>query len=160
MKSRHLTYVLAGLTLLMLLLSIPGSLRQAHERGGFYLFSWAFLEDIPQRLIGPGRFRFIFQPLMAMILGVLRGLAESRAGRPPLLQAIFLRPDLRRELIKNGLENVVNVLLVGILLDSAFQWVLYGYSYPGAALVVGPVLVLVPYLVARGLAHRLHASRR
>lgn len=50
---RRLTFVLAGLTLLALALSFPGSLRDAYERGGLYLFSRSFLEDIPKRLAGP-----------------------------------------------------------------------------------------------------------
>jgi len=58
MTARHATAVLAGITLLVLMLSLPGSLRDAFDRGGIYLFSRAFLEDIPQRLTGPGRFRF------------------------------------------------------------------------------------------------------
>lgn len=49
-------------------------------------------------------------------------------------------------------------MLMGILLDSVFQWAILGVSYPGAALVVGPLLVAVPYAVARGFANR--AARR
>ena len=41
---RRLTLVLAVLTVLALSLSVPGSLRAAWERGGFYLFSREFLE--------------------------------------------------------------------------------------------------------------------
>jgi hypothetical protein len=159
MKSRHLTYVLAGLTLLMLLLSVPGSLQQAHERGGFYIFSWEFLAEIPKRLTGPGRFRFMLQPLVAMILGIRSGLMDARVGRPPFLQAVILRPDLRQELVKSALENLLNVVLMGILMDSTFQWVLYGYSYPGAALMIGPLLVTGPYVLARGFTNRI-ARRR
>jgi len=62
MTSRLATVILACLTLLVLALSLPGSLRDAFDRGGIYLFSHAFLEDIPKRLTGPGRFRFVLQP--------------------------------------------------------------------------------------------------
>ena len=41
---------------------------------------------------------------------------------------------------------------MGILLDSVFQWALLGVSYPGAALVVGPVLIALPYALARTAA--------
>ena len=44
MKHRRATVMLAGLTLLVLTLSLPGSLRAAFDRGGFYLFSRAFDE--------------------------------------------------------------------------------------------------------------------
>ena len=48
-----------------------------------------------------------------------------------------------------------SLLMMGIILDSLFQWVLIGASYPGAALVVGPVLIVTPYGLARALANRV-----
>jgi len=156
MKGRHLTLILAGLTLLVLVLSVPGSLREAFNRGGFYLFSREFLEDIPNRLTGPGRFRFILQPVVAIILGIRSGLNDARAGRPAYLYGVLFHRGLRRELVKSGFESVVNLLLMGILLDSIFQWVLFGASYPGAALVVGPTLIVAPYSIARALSNRVY----
>jgi hypothetical protein len=49
---------------------------------------------------------------------------------------------------------VANLLLMGILLDSVFQWMILGVSHPGAALIVGPVLITTPYALARALANR------
>jgi hypothetical protein len=154
-KGRRVTIVLAGLTLLVFALSVPGSLRDIFDRGGLYIFSRAFFDDIPKRLTGPGRFRFVVQPLVAVVLGVLGGLADVRAGRPPYLYALILHRDQRRELVKSGFETVLNLLLMGILLDAIFQWVILGTSHPGAALVVGPVLIVGPYVVARALSNRL-----
>jgi hypothetical protein len=159
MKSRYTTVFLAGLTLIVLVLSLPGSLRDVYDRGGIYLFSQSFLEDIPKRLAGPGRFRFALQPLISIILGVLGGLADARAGRPPYLYGVLFHRGLRSELMRSGFEAVANLMLMGILLDAVFQWVILGVSHPGAALVVGPVLIVLPYTVARALSNRL-ASRR
>ena len=158
MKGGRFTLALAGLTVLVLLLSVPGSLREAFDRGGLYLFSWAFFEDIPRRLTGPGRFRFLMQPAIAILLGIRDGRADARAGRPPYLWALVAHGDQRRALMRSGLGAVVNVVLMGILLDAIFQWVILGVSYPGAALVVGPILVATPYAITRALANR--ASRR
>jgi hypothetical protein len=149
------TLVLGGLTLLMLVVSIPGALRDAFDRGGFYLFSQAFLEDLPKRLTGPGRFRFVLQPLIATLLGVRSGMADAAAGRPPYLLGLVTEPDRRGELLRDGFSTVVNLMLMGILLDSAFQWAILGASYPGPALVVGPVLISIPYAVARALSNRV-----
>lgn len=154
MKDRRATLVLAGVTLLVLMLSVPGSIRDAFERGEIYLFSWAFFEDIPKRLAGPGRFRFVMQPAVAILLGIRGGLADARAGRPPYLLGLLFHGDRRRELLRSGLEAVANLLLLGILLDAIFQWVILGVSHPGAALVVGPVLIATPYALARALANR------
>ena len=155
LKGSRTTLILAGLTLLTLALSLPGSLRDAFDRGGIYLFSQAFLDDIPKRLAGPGRFRFILQPLMAVLLGIFSGLADARAGRPPYLYGVLFHRELRGELVRTGFATVVNLLLMGVLLDAVFQWVILGVSHPGAALVVGPVLIVFPYTLARALSNRL-----
>ena len=152
---RRLTFVLAGLTLLALALSLPGSLRDAYERGGLYLFSRAFLEDIPKRLAGPGRFRFVLQPAFAAAFGVRAGRSDARAGRPPYLWALFFAGQARGDLVRSSIESIANLLLMGVLLDTLCQWLILGVSYPGAALVVGPVLIAVPYAVARSLANRV-----
>ena len=154
------TWVLGGLTLLVLLVSVPGSLRDAFDRGGFYLFSRAFLEDLPKRLTGPGRFRFLLQPLVAIVLGIRSGVADARAGRTPYLMRLLTERERRGELAREGLAALANLLLMGILLDSVFQWMILGISYPGPALVVGPVLIATPYAVARALANRAASARR
>jgi hypothetical protein len=148
------TLILAGLTLLVLVLSAPASLREAYDRGGFYLFSRAFIEDIPKRLTGPGRFRFILQPLVAICLGVRSGIADARRGRPPYLSGLLFHRDLRRELLESTLRTLLNLLLMGVLLDMVFQYIILGTSYPGAAFVVGPALIVAPYTLARALANR------
>ena len=60
---------------------------------------------------------------------------------------------------QDGLATVVNLLLMGILLDSVFQWMILGASYPGPALIVGPVLITMPYAIARALANRATRAR-
>ena len=97
------TWVLGGLTLLVLLVSVPGSLREAFDRGGFYLFSRAFLEDLPKRLTGPGR--FLLQPLMAIALGIRGGVADARASRAPYLMRLLTERERRDELARAGLAT-------------------------------------------------------
>jgi hypothetical protein len=150
---------LLTVTLTVLLLSVPGSLRQALERDAFYVFTSEFYLDLPKRLAGPGRFRFILQPLIAIILGIGSGIADARMGRPPYLFGLLFNRRLRAELLKSGFRSVVNLLLMGVLLDSICQWFILGASYPGAALVVGPTLVAAPYAVARALSNRLARLR-
>lgn len=154
LKSWQATAILGGLLCLVLLLSVPASLRDAYDRSGFYLFSQSFIEDIPKRLTGPGRFRFVLQPLIAIILGIRGGRADQKAGRPPYLYGMIFNQGSRRELLTSLFASVTNLILMGILMDSVFQWFILGISYPGAALVVGPVLIVAPYSIARALANR------
>ena len=146
---------LAGLTLAVLGISVPGALRDAATHGGFYVFSVRFLEDIPKRLLGPGRFRFILQPAAAIFIGWRAGRADGRAGRPPYLRALLLHAEHRAAMARETIEGIAVLLLMGILLDSIAQWAILGISYPGAALVVGPVLIAFPYAAARAAGGRL-----
>ena len=154
MRSRRVTLILASLTLLVLILSLPGSAREAFERGGLYLFSQSFFEDLPKRLTGPGRFRFVLQPIVAILLGMRDGLSDARAGRLPYLYNLLFYQRQRRELLWSSFDTTVNLMLMGILLDAIAQWLILGASYPGAALVVGPVLITIPYVLARALTNR------
>jgi hypothetical protein len=147
--------VLAGCTLAVLVASAPGALRDAWERGGIYLFSWEFVEDLPRRLTGPGRMRFVFQPLVAMLIGVRAGLGDARAGRPPYLLAVIAHPQHRRQVLAETARGLANIVLVGILLDAISQWLILGVAHPGAALVVGPVLIALPYAIARAVSNRI-----
>jgi hypothetical protein len=151
------TRLVFWITLLVLLLSLPGSLRDAYDRGGLYLFSRAFFEDLPSRLTGPGRLRFLLQPAMSILLGVRAGRSDAAAGLPPFVQALLLHGGNRAGLVGDALRNVGNLVLIGITLDAVSQWLILGVSHPGAALVVGPVLIAVPYSVARALANRANA---
>jgi len=154
-RQKRLTLVVAALTIAVLLVSVPASLQHARDHGGFYLFSREFLDDIPKRVSGPGRFRLILQPLMAAILGIRSGRSDARVGRPPYLYGVLFTGGMRRELMRDALATVAILILMGILLDSLFQWLILGSSYPGAALVFGPVLIATPYAFARALTNRL-----
>jgi hypothetical protein len=158
LRSRWFTWVLAGSTLAVLVAASPGALREAWERGGFYLFSWSFIEDLPRRLTGPGRLRFVFQPIVAILLGIRAGQADVLAGRPPFLLALVAHPQHRRQMIVEAARALVNIVLFGILLDTVAQWLILGVAFPAAALVVGPVLIGLPYAFARALTNR--AARR
>lgn len=159
MRRPSAMFVVGVLALAVLAVSVPGSLREAREHGGFYLFSLQFFEDLPKRLAGPGRMRFLLQPALAILFGWKAGRSDAISGRSFLLRRIFGGAPERATVVKETIEGIGILLLMGILLDSLFQWILLGVSYPGAALVVGPVLITVPYAAARALAGRIPARR-
>ncbi len=158
-RGRRITWLLAGCTLAVLVASAPGALRDSWERGGIYLFSWEFFADLPRRLMGPGRFRFVFQPLVAILLGIRAGRGDALAGRPPFLLALVAHAQHRRQMLAETAQALANIVLVGILLDAISQWLILGMAHPGAALVVGPVLIGMPYALARGFSNRIAQAR-
>jgi hypothetical protein len=153
-KPRRETLVTA-LTILVIAVALVPALLDTIETGRVYLFSRQFLEELPARFTGPGRLRFILQPTIAILLGVRGGLADARAGHPPYLFGLLFAGGRRRELLRSGMVAIRNLLAAGIILDLVFQLVLYRSVHPGAALVVGPILICAPYALSRALANRV-----
>jgi hypothetical protein len=48
---------------------------------------------------------------------------------------------------------------VAIILDVISQFLVFEDVHPGAALVLGPVLIAVPYSISRALANRISRRR-
>ena len=143
--------VLTALVILMILWALPGAIQDTLQTGRVHLFSRQFLEELPRRFSGPGRLRFIFQPLVAILFGVRCGLRDAKSGQSPYISAFVFHAHKRKELLHSGLAAIGHVLAVGILLDAVAQLLIYKQIHPGAALVIGPILVCVPYAMARGL---------
>ena len=61
----------------------------------------------------------------------------------------------RKELLRSAMAAIGHVLAIGILLDAVAQLLIYKQVHPGAALVIGPLLVCIPYASARALTLRL-----
>lgn len=157
MKGKRITLgtVMTTLAVLVLLAALPSAVRDTFETGRVYLFSAQFLEELPQRFSGPGRLRFILQPLIAILLGWRGGLRDVQEGRPPYLYALVLGGANRQELLRSGMLAVRNLVAAGIVLDSVAQWLIYRQVHPGAALLIGPVLICLPYAVSRALTNRV-----
>jgi len=147
--------IVTAVAVLILVAAIPSAVRDTFESGRVYLFSRQFLEELPQRLTGPGRLRFVLQPLVAIALGWRSGLSDARTGRPPYLYGLLMGGENRKELLRSGLASIRDLLAIGIVLDAVAQLLIYGQVHPGAALVVGPVLICIPYGVARALTNRV-----
>jgi hypothetical protein len=146
--------VITGVAVVLLLAALPWAVQDTIENGRLYLFSQQFLDELPQRFTGPGRLRFLLQPLIAVLLGCRSGLGDARAGRPPYLLSLILGKGSRKELLRSGLATVRDLIAMGIVLDAVAQLLIYGELHPGAALLVGPILICVPYALARALSNR------
>ena len=147
--------IVPALALIVIVATIPFAIMDTFQTGRVYLFSSEFLEELPRRFTESGRFRFILQPTIAVILGICGGLADAKAGNPPFLWSLIFHKKRRKELLLSGLSHISNLLALGIILDVIFQFVLYKQVHPGAALVVGPILICLPYAASRALSNRL-----
>jgi hypothetical protein len=147
--------IVTALAILVIAVALPFAIVDTFQSGRVYLLSREFLDELPQRFTGPGRLRFILQPLVAIILGLRGGLADAKAGNPPYLLGLFFHSGQRRQLLRSGVAAIRNLLALGIILDVVFQFVIYRAVHPGAALVVGPILICAPYALSRALTTRL-----
>jgi hypothetical protein len=143
------------LAFLVIVITLPFAIRDTIETGRVHLFSRQFFEELPQRFTGSGRLRFILQPMVAIMLGIRSGRADAKAGNPPYLSALIFGAGRRRELLRNGLATISTLLAMGIIMDVIFQQVLYRSVHPGAALLIGPILICFPYVVSRELTIRI-----
>jgi hypothetical protein len=147
--------IVTAIAALILVAALPSAIRDTIETGRLYLFSRQFLEELPQRFTGPGRLRFILQPTIAILIGLRGGLADARAGRPPYLFGLIMGGQSRRDLVRSGWAAVRNLVAMGIVLDAVAQLLIYRQVHPGAALVVGPFMIGLPYAVSRALTNRV-----
>jgi hypothetical protein len=145
--------ILSGVVIVILVVALPGAILKIIHTGDLYLFTEHFFQHILARLSGPGRMRFILQPAVAIILGARSGMKDARAGLPSFLWALFLHGEHRRELLRDSLASTRNLLAIAILLDLVSQFLIFHEIRPGAALVIGPVLIAVPYSLSRAFSN-------
>ena len=118
-----------------------------------------FAEDLAGRLHGPLSFRFILQPLMAMIFACRDGMRDARTGEPAYFWSLLNHPLDRRDRIRAGWKAVSRVFVLGVLMDVIYQYLVLRTFYPMEALVTVFVLAVLPYLLIRGPIERI-ARRR
>lgn len=109
---------------------------------------------------GPGRLRFIIQPLIAILLGIRDGRRDATAGAPPYVLAVLFAHGRRKEALSSALRSIVTPLIVGFVVSLIVQYYLFRSVRLWHAFVFGIALIALPYVVARGLTNRLIEGRR
>jgi hypothetical protein len=118
---------------------------------------WA---DLIARPGGPLEFRFLVQPLVAALLAVRDGMFDARTGRSPYFWTLVHDPARRHERLGEGIKATLRVVLLGVVIDVAYQFQVHGTVYPGEALGIALLLGFVPYLLIRGPIDRITRRRR
>jgi len=114
-----------------------------------------FVTNIVGRLDGPLHFRFIVQPLIVIIFSVLDGYKDAKAGNPFYLLMLVTKPTQRKELLKDGWKHFGKVFILAIILDVIYQLIVIHWVYPMETLFVALVIVIVPYVLLRGVVNRI-----
>jgi hypothetical protein len=115
-----------------------------------------FVNDLVGRLTGPMTFRLILQPVMASVMAWRDGVRDAHEGRPPYFWTMFTKPGgARGQLLLDGVRAVGRVIVLGIVMEVIYQFIVFRWVYPGELIVVVFILAFVPYIIVRGAANRL-----
>lgn len=102
------------------------------------------------RLNGPLNFRLVVMPTVVTVLALRAAWKDHRDGRPAFLGLLIKDPAERNRLFQQGLRNIGRIFIVAIVLDIAYQLLVFRWVYPGMVLVVAVVCAIVPYVLVRG----------
>ncbi len=119
-------------------------------------------EYFSRMLHGPGAFRILVQPCIAVLIGLHDGIRDSRLGRDPYFKLLcLLRGPSRWREVRGGAHAIAVPLILGVSLSIIFQHIIMSRVRLLPALGFAVFLVAFPYVAARALANRaLSAWRR
>jgi hypothetical protein len=112
-------------------------------------------EQLIERPTGPMAFRFILQPIMAAIAALRDGVNDAKFGRSPYFWALLTNPFESGHSLYEGLISTARVILLGLCMDAAYQWIVLKTFYPAEAVIVAIALAFFPYLLLRGPVARI-----
>ena len=81
----------------------------------------SFGEDLEARITGPGKGRFVLQPLVAMAVGIHDGIADAKEGKPPYCISILFTSEPKHVVLEASLKRIATPLAAGIVLDMILQ---------------------------------------
>lgn len=120
-----------------------------------------FFDSLARDLSGPGMFggkfqiRLILQPLLAMLLGLRFGLRDAKQGKLPFFLALREDKAGRGALLRQAARDAIVPLGIALVIDSILQYMINGHVRPLAAVIVGGLLVFLPFLIVRALSNRI-----
>src|SRR3954467_5877822 len=111
--------------------------------------------DLFNRPSEPMSFRFILQPVMALIAALRDGIKDARTGRSPYFWTIVSEPGKRAGRLREGLNATARILLLGLAMDVIYQIIVLKRFYPAEAVIIAVMLAFVPYFFMRGPVARI-----
>ncbi len=104
---------------------------------------------------GPLAFRLLLQPVFAAAIAVRAGLRDAIAGRPAYGWQVIRNAGRRLELIREGWRDVGKLFVAAVVIDLAYEILVFGRVFPGQSLIVAFALAVPTYLVVRGPTNRI-----
>jgi hypothetical protein len=112
-------------------------------------------QNLVERPDGPMLFRYFLQPTMATIAAVMSGMQDARLGRTPFLHTVLTNPAERAGRLDEAIVDTSRILLLGLVMDSIYQFIVFDSFHPGEAVIVTLMLAFMPYVLLRGPVARV-----
>jgi sulfatase modifying factor 1 len=123
---------------------------------GFSAESYSRLwRDVMDRPGGPFSFRFILQPIMALIAALHDGVKDARLNRAPYFWTVLSDRTKSAGRLREGIVSTARIILLGLGMDAIYQNRVLDVFYPGEAALVAVLLAFIPYLLLRGPIARI-----
>ena len=94
-----------------------------------------------------------------MLLGLRFGIRDAKQGRTPIVKELAETKGRRGSLLAHAARDAIVPLIVALVLDCVLQHMINGRIRPLAAVIVGGLLVFLPFMIVRALSNRLWAHR-
>ena len=72
---------------------------------------------------------------------------------------MFFDSAHRTKLLQNMFASIRDLVAIAILVDVVSQYLIFREIHPGAALLLGPVLITIPYALSRVFTNRIVRRR-
>ena len=108
------------------------------------------LDQLLGRLSGPLNFRLVVMPTVVTIIALRAAWKDLREGRPAFLGIWIQDPLERKRVFRGWRKDVGRIFIIAVVLDVAYQLIVFRWVYPGLVLVVAVVCAIVPYVLVRG----------
>ncbi len=143
----------------VLLIAAPFSIVENMKTKRVYLFSEEFWMDLVTRFQGAGRLRFVLQPITGLLLGVAHGRKDVHKKSVAYQFESSFRNHTRLEIWRHVFHVLSVPIMIGILADVIYQIVLFRNVHVVPALIIGPLFISGPYILARSITNTFHFSK-
>jgi len=130
------------------------------SKGVFMSLPSSVVEGFIARLAGPMSLRFIFQPLIGLLLGIRDGIRDANAGEPPFILDLISNREKRKAKLSSLLISLFKTILIAVVLDLIAQYFLFGQFRITSAVMIAIIILIVPYSMARAVTNRMVKKSR
>jgi hypothetical protein len=118
------------------------------------------VEGIIARIGGPMSLRFVFQPLVGLLLGIRDGMMDAKAREPPFIFALIIDKENRKTRLASLFKSLSKTIIIAIVLDMIAQYVIFNQVRISGALMIAVIILIVPYSAARAITNRIITKRK